>query len=41
MEERTIESVDQAIRAVQNYREDNPEEYELWRNAVLNADHAQ
>ena len=41
VEERTIESVDQAIRAVQNYREDNPEEYELWRNAVLNADHAQ
>ena len=41
VEERTIESVDQAIRAVENYREDNPEEYELWRNAVRNATHTQ
>ena len=41
VEERTIASVDQAIRAVENYREDNPEEYELWRNAVRNATHTQ
>lgn len=41
VEERTIASVDQAIRAVVNYRDDNPEEYELWRNAVLNAENTQ
>ena len=31
-----VEQVKQAIRAVRNYREDNPEEFELWQNAVLN-----
>ncbi|WKD56923.1 hypothetical protein CAPI_01745 [Corynebacterium capitovis DSM 44611] len=36
VDEATIESVEQAIRAVRNYRLDNAEEYELWRNAVLN-----
>ena len=41
VEERTIAAVDQAIRAVENYREDNPEEYELWRNAVRNTTHTQ
>ncbi len=33
-----IESVEQGIRAVKNYREDNPEEYTLWRAAVINSD---
>ena len=32
-----IESVEQGIRAVKNYREDNPEEYTLWRAAVINS----
>ena len=36
VDERTIGKVLQAIRAVENYRDDNAEEYELWRNAVLN-----
>ena len=30
-----IESVEQGIRAVKNYREDNPEEYTLWRATRL------
>ncbi|OHR21183.1 hypothetical protein [Corynebacterium sp. HMSC034A01] len=34
--EDTIAEVLQAIRAVENYRADNAEEFELWRNAVLN-----
>lgn len=31
------EAVEHGIRAVKNYREDNPEEYQLWRAAVLNS----
>ena len=31
-----VEQIKQAIRAVRNYREDNPEEFQLWQNAVLN-----
>ena len=34
--EDTIAEVLQAIRAVENYRADNAEEFDLWRNAVLN-----
>lgn len=36
VDEETIEKVLQAIRAVENYRNDNAEEFELWRNAVKN-----
>lgn len=36
VDERTIDKVLQAIRAVENYRDDNAEEFELWRNAVKN-----
>ena len=32
-----IAAIDNSIRAVRAYREDNPEEYTLWRAAVLNA----
>ena len=31
------EAVEHGIRAVKNYHEDNPEEYQLWRAAVLNS----
>lgn len=31
-----VEETKNTIRAVRNYREDNEEEYQLWRNAVLN-----
>lgn len=31
-----VEEIKNTIRAVRNYREDNEEEYQLWRNAVLN-----
>lgn len=31
-----VEQIKQTIRAVRNYREDNPQEFELWENAVLN-----
>lgn len=33
-----VEGVENSIRAVHNYREDNPEEYQLWRAAVINTD---
>ena len=33
-----VEAVEHGIRAVKNYREDNPEEYNLWRAAVINSD---
>ncbi|MDO5031253.1 hypothetical protein [Corynebacterium sp.] len=33
-----IAAVEHGIRAVKNYREDMPEEYNLWRNAVINSD---
>ncbi|APT93189.1 hypothetical protein CPHO_10145 [Corynebacterium phocae] len=36
--QKIIDVVDRAIRAVGNYIEDNPEEYTLWRAAVLNTD---
>lgn len=32
-----IAGVENSIRAVKNYRDDNPEEYQLWRAAVLNS----
>ncbi|RAV32125.1 hypothetical protein [Corynebacterium heidelbergense] len=31
-----VESVHNGIRAVENYRADNPEEFQLWHDAVLN-----
>lgn len=31
-----VEQIKQAIRAVRHFREDNPEEFQLWQNAVLN-----
>lgn len=31
-----VEEIKNTIRAVRNYRQDNEEEYQLWRNAVLN-----
>ncbi|SDS47308.1 hypothetical protein [Corynebacterium timonense] len=34
--EATVEAIAQAVRAVSNYRADNEDEYELWRNAVVN-----
>ncbi|MDY3128175.1 MAG: hypothetical protein SOW59_08670 [Corynebacterium sp.] len=36
-----VAEVEKAIRAVKNYREDNPEEYDLWRAAVLNSSNNQ
>ena len=33
-----INAVEHGIRAVRNYREDFPEEYNLWRAAVINSD---
>ncbi|ART22019.1 hypothetical protein CBE89_11350 [Corynebacterium striatum] len=33
-----IDAVEHGIRAVRNYREDFPEEYNLWRAAVINSD---
>ncbi len=35
--EAIIAAVDNGVRAVENYREDQPEEYQLWRAAVLNS----
>ncbi|MDU0478753.1 hypothetical protein QVA66_05825 [Staphylococcus chromogenes] len=34
--EAEIEHVNDGIRAARNYREDEPEDYSLWRGAVLN-----
>ena len=31
-----IESIENGIRAVKNYREDQPEEFRLWHDAVVN-----
>ena len=31
-----IESIHSGIRAVENYKQDNPEEYQLWHGAVVN-----
>lgn len=36
--ETVIAAVEHGIRALNNYREDSPEEYELWHNAVRNSD---
>ena len=36
VDEATVEKVIQAIRAVEHYRNDNAEEFELWSNAVRN-----
>ncbi|HJG42538.1 hypothetical protein ACEE90_10680 [Corynebacterium phoceense] len=33
-----IAAVENGVRAVKNYREDQPEEYQLWRAAVMNSD---
>ncbi|MEZ2121626.1 MULTISPECIES: hypothetical protein [unclassified Corynebacterium] len=34
--EKDIAKVERGIQAVRNYREDEPDEYALWRGAVLN-----
>lgn len=31
-----VESIEQGIRAVENYKTDNPEEFQLWHDAVVN-----
>lgn len=31
-----VESIEDGIRAVENYKTDNPEEYKLWHDAVVN-----
>jgi hypothetical protein len=36
-----IDGVENSVRAVENYREDNEEEYRLWRAAVLNSGRAE
>lgn len=36
IDDEVVEEIKNTIRAVRNYREDNEEEYQLWRNAVLN-----
>ena len=36
--EEVIAAVENGVRAVKNYREDQPEEYQLWRAAVMNSD---
>lgn len=36
IDEEVVEGIKNTIRAVRNYRSDNEEEYQLWRNAVLN-----
>ncbi|MDN6551839.1 MAG: hypothetical protein L0L28_03575 [Corynebacterium flavescens] len=35
-----MEAVAHGIRAVKNYREDMPEEYHLWRAAVINSENS-
>ncbi|MBK4157806.1 hypothetical protein GWO69_10395 [Corynebacterium macginleyi] len=35
--DKVIASVERGIRAVKNYREDFPDEYTLWRAAVINS----
>lgn len=34
--DKVVEAVEYGIRAVKNYQEDMPEEYQLWRAAALN-----
>lgn len=36
IDDEVVEEIKNTIRAVRHYREDNEEEYQLWRNAVLN-----
>ncbi|MCT1449464.1 hypothetical protein [Corynebacterium sp. p3-SID1194] len=36
IDDEVVEGIKNTIRAVRNYRQDNEEEYQLWRNAVLN-----
>ncbi len=36
IDDEVVEEIKNTIRAVRTYREDNEEEYQLWRNAVLN-----
>ncbi|WP_245945662.1 hypothetical protein [Corynebacterium senegalense] len=36
--EGSIDALEQAIRALENYRDDETGEYELWHNAVVNRD---
>ncbi|WP_448853849.1 hypothetical protein [Corynebacterium frankenforstense] len=36
IDEETVARVDDAVRAVEAYREDEPEDFALWRAAVLN-----
>lgn len=36
IDDEIVEQIKQSIRAVRNYRDDNEEEFNLWRNAVLN-----
>lgn len=36
IDEDTVARVDDAVRAVEAYREDEPEDFALWRAAVLN-----
>lgn len=38
--DRVLKAVDLGIRAVKNYRDDNPDEYALWRAAVMNSDNS-
>lgn len=35
-EKEILEGIEQAARAVENYKADYPEEYRLWHNAVMN-----
>lgn len=36
IDDEIVDEIEQSIRAVRNYREDNEEEWALWENAVLN-----
>ena len=36
IDDEIVNEIKQAIRAVRHYRDDNEEEFGLWRNAVLN-----
>lgn len=36
IDDEVVEGIKNTIRAVRTYRQDNEEEYQLWRNAVLN-----
>ncbi|GAB3072447.1 hypothetical protein [Corynebacterium aquatimens] len=36
IDDEIVEAIKNTIRAVRHYKDDNAEEFELWRNAVLN-----